>query len=143
MSALDDWVIDFKELFPYFVPIMNGSTDVTDDTIKKYLTLAEDMLPQGAVEYMSRTTLANLLFFTTAHLLTYFNVKDGYSDQATLLKNATSLNANGLGIGYESVAALKGDMFTSLNDFLNTTSYGRMASTWLEKMSGPIGGLIV
>jgi len=144
MSALSDWVVNFKALIPYFAPILDqNGNDVTDATIETYLNLAMDMLPQGAVEYMCRTTLANALYFTTAHLLTYFNVKDGYAEQAPLLKNATSLSANGLGIGYEGIAQLKGEMFTSLNDFLNTTSYGRMAVVWLEKMSGPVGGFIV
>jgi hypothetical protein len=142
--AVADFIVQFKTLFPEFVPILNESgADVTDATITTYLDIAMDMLPQAIITYLSQTSVNNLVLYTTAHILSYYNVKDGYAEARTMIRNATSMSADGLSVGYESIAKLKGDMFPSLNSFLNTTAYGRGAALWLEKMSGSVGGFIV
>ena len=139
-----EWIESFKALLPEFVPILNESEeDVTDSTIQTYLDLTMDMLPQGLVCYLSRASFENMLFFATAHLLTYYNIKDGYAEARTMTRNATSMSANGLSISYEGIAKMKGEMFPSINDFFNTTAYGRTALVWMERMSGSVGGFVV
>jgi hypothetical protein len=142
--AVADWITSFKALFPEFMPILNGSgEDVTDDTISTYLDLTMDMLPQALICYMSRASVMNLLYYATAHMLTYYNIKDGYGEAKTMTMNATSMSAQGLSVSYAEYAKMKGDMFPSLVDFLNTTAYGRSAALWLEKMSGSVGGFSI
>jgi hypothetical protein len=141
--ALSDFLTQFKSQFPEFVPILDGSTDITDDTIKTYLYIAMDLLPQHLVKYLPQASMQNLINYTTAHLLSYFNIRDGRVEDKSLLRNATSMSASGLSTSYESLAKMKGDMFSCLHDFLGTTAYGRMATLWLEKMSGTVGGSIV
>jgi hypothetical protein len=139
-----DWITAFKALFPEFVPILNESSeDVTDATIQTYLDLTMDMLPQNIISYLSRASMENCLYFATAHLLTYYNIKDGYAEARTMTRNVTSLSAQGLITGFEAVAKMKNDIFASLNDFLNATAYGRIAALYLEKMAGTVGGFIV
>lgn len=143
--AKADWIVSFKALFPgQFDPILDDSgVDVTDATIEVYLDLTMDLLPQNAVCYLSRSSMQNLLFFATAHMLTYNEVKDGYSESKTLLKNASSMGAPGLNIGFQEVAKMKGEMFATINDFFSTTAHGVQALTWLGKMSGTVGGFVV
>jgi hypothetical protein len=142
--SISTFVTDFKSLFPEFVPILNeSSVDVTDATITTFCYLATDILPQALVTYLSETSMSNMVMYMTAHLMSYYNVKDGYADARTLIRNATSMSADGLSVGYEGIAKMKGDMFPSLTDFLNTTAYGRMVALYLEKMSGTVGGFIV
>jgi hypothetical protein len=139
-----DWITAFKALFPEFVPILNESSeDVTDATIQTYLDITMDILPQNIIEYLSRASMENMLYYATAHMLSYYNVKDGYAESRTLSKNVTSMSAQGLSTSFESVARMKNDIFSSLNDFFNTTAYGRAASLYLEKMSGTVGGYVV
>jgi hypothetical protein len=138
------WITAFKDLFPEFVPILNESSeDVTDSIIETYLDLTMDLLPQSLINYLSKASMQNCLYFATAHLLTYYNVKDGFAEARTLTKNASSMSAQGLSIGFEGFAKLKGDMFSSLNDFLNTTAYGRTAAISIDKMAGSVGGFVV
>lgn len=141
---LTSWLVQFKALFPEFVPIIddNGNT-VTDDAIADYLGIAMDILPQALVHYLEVPSLARCTQFMTAHLLKYYNVKNGYAESRQLLRNATSMSADGLSVGYEGIAKLRGDSYPSLNDFLNTTAYGRTVTLYLEKLSGSVGGFIV
>jgi len=144
MSTKSEWITAFKALFPEFSPILNESSeDVTDATIQTYLDLTMDMLPQAIITYLARASMENMLYFATAHLLTYFNVKDGYAEARTLIRNVSSMSAQSLSTSFEAVAKIKGDVFSSLNDFFSTTAYGRTAMIYFEKMSGSVGGFVV
>lgn len=144
--AITDWRVQFKALFPELVPILDDSDpqqDITDDTLDQYLYIVMRMLPQGTVCYLDQTTMQDLVNYSVAHMLVYYNVKDGYGQAKALLRAANSMSADGLSVGYSEVTRLKGDRFMSLNDFLSSTPYGRTASLYLEKMVGSKGGFIV
>jgi hypothetical protein len=141
---ISDWITSFKLLFPEFSMIRDeNETDVTDATLERYLLITMDMLPQGLVVRLPIASMDNLVKYATAHMLSYYNVVDGYAEQRTMLKVVTGLGANGLTTSYEGTPKFTGDMMPALIAFFNTTAYGHIATMWLEKMSGTVGGAIV
>lgn len=139
-----DWITAFKALFPEFSSITNDAgEDVTDATIQTYLDLTMDMLPQAIITYLTRASMEKMLYYAVGHMLSYFNVVDGYSEARTLTRNVSSMSAQGLSVGYEAIAKIKGDVFSSLNDFFSATAYGRTCMIYFEKMSGSVGGFII
>lgn len=144
MASTATWIVQFKHRFPEFAEIKDeDGNDVTDAAITKYLYLAMNMLPQGMIEYFTRCRLSHLMEYMVAHLLQYFDVLNSYDQTKKLVKNTASMSADGLAISYTEVAKLRGDMFPSLNDFCNTTAYGRVVAVYLNQMVGTTGGFVV
>lgn len=141
---INTWLTDFKTNFPEYSVIEDeNGTDVTNTVLTRYLDIAMDLLPQGAVTYFTQTRLIKVVDYTVAHLLQYFDVLNNYDGVKALMRVTGSMSANGLSISYEGIAALRGDMFSSFNKFLNTTSYGQMVTVWLNTMAGSAGGYLV
>lgn len=142
------WISAFKasKLFQGPFPIMNGSTDVTDDILSGVLEVAMQILPGGIIDYQNVDSMKNVLNYTVAHVLTFFDYKDDYAEVKSLVRNASSRSADGLSISYQEVSKMKSadtEMMSSLNDFFNTTPYGRMVCLYLEQMVGPVGAFVV
>lgn len=122
---------------------MDGSTDITSSVLSELLDVALKILPQGIIEYHDAPTVTKAVDYTVAHLMAYFDYKDSYGEASAMIRNASSRSADGLSISYSEVAKLKGDMFPSLNDYLNTTPYGRIVCLYIEKMAGSPGAFVV
>jgi hypothetical protein len=139
-----DWIANFKINFPEFATITdNNGNDVTSATLTYYLYLAMDLLPQGAIEYFSVPRMTKVVDYMVAHLLQYYDILNNYSSAKSLMRTTSSMSANGLSISYSDIAKLRGEMFSSLNDFLNATAYGRTVSIFLNQMAGSCGGFLV
>ena len=145
----DDWKNNFKlnKLFKGLIPLYDeNNIDITDEMLLSLLEIAEGILPQGLVSYFSDAEMIQILNWTVAHLLDYYDFKNDYSETKTLIRNASSKSADGLSKSYQDIAKMKGGeegMFPSLNDFLNTTGYGRLVCPYLERMAGSVGGFVV
>lgn len=142
--SVADWITNFKTNFPEFAVIKDSTgTDVTTTVLTYYLYLAMDMLPQGAIEYFSVPRMTKVVDYMVAHLLQYYDILNSYDETKSLMRTTSSMSANGLSISYNEVAKLRGDMFATLNDFLNTTAYGKTVSVFMNQMAGSAGGFVV
>lgn len=142
--TLADWLIDFKAYFPEFSEITDSEgTDVTNTALTYYLDLGTNMLPQGAIEYFTTDRLVTVVNYMVAHLLAYYDVLNAYDTTKSLIRTTSSMSADGLSLSFNEVAKLNGDTFSTLNDFLNTTSYGRTVAVYLDQMAGSVGGFCV
>lgn len=127
-----NFMSDFGLKFPEFTVSPSGMIDI-----------AFDIIPDGVIDYLSEGTVKNMSFYTLAHLAAYFDWNNASTEVKSVLRNASSMTASTLSIGYEGIAKMKGDLFSSLNDFLNTTAYGRIAALYLEKIAGSSGGFCI
>jgi hypothetical protein len=141
---LAQWIVDFKVKYPEFAVIKNSDDeDITNTILTQYVDLAMNLLPQGAVSYFTRERLVLVVDYMVCHLLQYFDILNNYEQVKSLLRATSSMSANGLSLSYSEVARLRGDMFNTLNEFLNTTAYGKMVTIWLNQMAGSAGGYLV
>jgi hypothetical protein len=138
------WIENFKINFPEFKEFKNGEgTDITDTVLTYYLFLAMDLLPQGAIEYFTQDRLAKVVDYMVAHLLQYYDILNSYDSTKSLMRTTSSMSANGLSISYSEVTKLRGEMFPTLNDWLNTTAYGKSVTVFLNQLAGSVGGYVV
>lgn len=124
---------DFHAKFPEF-------TSIDSDPL---LDLSCDILPYGLSDYLEVASVRLCVFYTVAHLCAYFDLLNAANDVKSVLRNASSMTASSLTISYSEIAKLKGEIYSNLNDFLHTTSYGRLASLYLEKIVGSPGGVLI
>ena len=142
--AVADWVAAFKTNFLEFKVITDGTgADVTDQVLIYNLNIAMDMLPQGISGRFNSTTLTRITDYMVAHLLTYTDVINNYGQVVGLMRNASSMSADGLSISYSDIAKFKNEQFSSLNDFLNITSYGKVVAVYVGKIMGSSGGFVI
>jgi hypothetical protein len=142
--AVADWVAAFKTNFPEFSVITDAnSVNVTDQVLIYNLNIAMDMLPQGLACRFDSTTLTRITDYMVAHLLTYFDVINNFGQVVGLMRNSSSMAADGLSISYNEIAKYRNDQFSSLNDFLNVTSYGKVVAVYVGKITGSGGGFVI
>lgn len=132
----DDFITDFKARFSEFA-------SVDDNDLENFISVACDILPSGLPDYFDSDVIINILMFAVAHLCAYFDITNMSGEVKTVLKNASSMSANGLSISFTDVAKLRGDFFNAMNDFFSTTSYGRLVCVYLGKIAGSVGGFVI
>lgn len=138
------WITNFKVSYPEFSVIEDEQgSDVTNTVLTQMVDLAMNMLPQGAVEYFTQERLWLVVDNMVCHLCQYFDIINKYGQAKSLLRATSSMSASGLSISYTDFGHLRGDMFASLNEFLNTTAYGKIVSVFLNQMAGSCGGYVV
>ena len=142
--STDNFVEDFVEMFPEFALIKDSEdADVTTACVKANLNLALDTLVQSIVDYYTVEPVKRCLAYMTAHYLQYFDVIDNYDTIKSVLRATSSMGGDGLSVSMVELAKLKNNIFSTRNEFLNTTAYGKVVTVYLDKLAGSAGGSVV